>query len=73
MIHVANVQDQPCDIELMVPGTYAKLPVQRRRTSGTEDGVQLPVATFTAGRLKDTLPARGMATYRIGFPKEPAE
>ena len=72
-IHVANVQDEPCEIELAVDGPLGRLPVQRKRTSGTEDMTTLPAAAFTSGRLKDSLPARGMVTYALGYPAEPGK
>lgn len=72
-IHVANVQDHPCEIELAVAGAFARSQLQRRRTSGTEDRALLPPAPLENGRLKDSLPPRAMATYLAGYPPEKAD
>ena len=66
VIHTANVQDQPCEMELRVAGPFANLPVRRLRTTATEDLATLPAKAFEKGILKEEIPARGMTSFLIG-------
>lgn len=68
VIHAAAVQDTEAKISLQITGAAGQ-PVQRLRTSGTEDMAVLPAATLKSGRLDDVIPARGMATWLIGYPE----
>lgn len=66
VVHAVAIQDKPVTIDLIVDGPLASQPARRTRTSPNEDMAELPPLDFQNGRLDDTLPARGMATYIIG-------
>jgi hypothetical protein len=68
VIHAGAVLDAAVPVELRLDGPLASLPVQRLRTSATEDVAALPPAAFSAGRLTDSVPPRGMVSWLIGYP-----
>ncbi len=68
VIHAAAVQDTNIPIRIELSGPLSSLPVQRYRTSRTEDMALLEPITFHEGSLTETLPAGSMMTWLIGFP-----
>jgi O-glycosyl hydrolase len=66
VIHVVNVQDHEAPVALTLTGNFSTAPTAlRRRTSASEDDVELPPLARSAAGFADTLPARSFVTYRI--------
>jgi hypothetical protein len=66
VVHIVNIQDSEAPVEITLPGGLATAAsATRRRTSASEDDVELPPLSRTAAGFADTLPARSLVTYRF--------
>lgn len=69
VIHAAAVQDTAAPVSLRITAAPGQT-VQRFRTSTTENAAPLPAVQLDGGKLTDTIPARAMMTWLIGFPAD---
>jgi O-glycosyl hydrolase len=66
VIHLVNLAEQERSIALAINGPpWRAIPVQRQRTSATQDAAELTPLPPDASGISDILPARSVTTYRM--------